>query len=244
MGTRFTESGADYSTISLGHAGLYTSVSTGLVALFETRRSASKAINNSAPGSAPGTILGAPTFSAGSAAVAPANKVSFATKPAGSHTIIAILKVKNGGTTADGVVGSYLNPTTAGAAYFTASNWRVSVEAVVFPAGAVPPLSGAAGLIASIDMPAVANFEMVAAVMESGVSLRLHRPKTGTLVSATAVGKDFAFNNPGDYGTVPLGAAAQDVALFAQWNRVLTPAEIATFYAEIQPQYARLGLAI
>lgn len=245
MGIQLRDSTADFSAISIGDAGLYTSITTGLLALFEPRRRASKAIKNSAPGGSAGGAVGAPTFSAGSASVSVGNGINFNVAPAGDHTTIIVMKMKTGGTTADMVAGAWGSaPATQGGAYFNLYNYRIAFNATTFAAGSTPPLSGYTQLLAYLDLAAVANFEMVAGIAESGVSARIYQPKTGALFSAAATGRAFIYDNPGFYKTVPLGASAQDVALFAHWNRVLTPTEINTFYAEIQAQLAPSGIVI
>lgn len=248
MGLAFIDKNADFSAFSLGHLGLYTSVTSGLLGLFETRRSIPKTVQNSAPGVAGATILGAPTLSAGSANVSNGNGVVFPSAPNASHTIAVVAKMKAGGSiTGDMVVGSWsaASFSAKGAAYLNIAGYQARFESTVYTAGATPPLSTATTAAAILTLPSVASFELLVGQVENGVSIRLYHPKSGAVATTSATGKDFANNAALNYQTIsnPAGAA-QDVALFAHWNRVLTPTEIATFYAEIQPQLARISVLI
>ena len=246
MGTLFTDKAADYSAISVGHAGLYTSVTSGLLALFETRRSASKAINNSAPGGAEGSIIGSPTFGATNMQASFGAGETFLTKPSGSHTIALVVVTKNGGSSSDIAVGSFsASAVTTGATYFTMYNQRLTLASTSYATGAAPPLSGNSNINAYIDFTLVQP-ELVVGVVESGVSARLYHPRTGLVVTTAATGRDFVYDNPTLYQTFPVAGsgATFNESLFAHWNRVLTPAEIATFYSDIRSQYALLGLSI
>lgn len=248
MGLAFIDKNADFSAFSLGHLGLYTSVTSGLLGLFETRRSIPKTAQNSAPGGAGATMLGAPTLSAGSALVSNGNGVIFPTAPNANHTIAVVAKMKAGGSISnDMAIGSWSAATYSakGAAYFAFANYQARIEAMVYTAGATPPLSSAATKAATLTLPSVASFEMLVGQLESGVSIRLYHPKTGVVATTSAIGQDFANNAALSYQTIPNPAGpAQDVALFAHWSRVLTPEEIATFYAEIRPQLARISVSI
>ena len=250
MGTKFVEIGADYSAISLGHAGLYTSVSSGLKILHEIRRSASKAVNNSAPGGPKGTILGSPVFSAASTLVSGGNGIKFGVGPAnGSSTFVVTVKVKNTGNTTLNVISGVVsdNPVIYGAAYFSVSDLQVRFDAISFPLGSTPPYSGYSTRSAFTVFPSDSpdgSEELLFAVMESNVSLRMYHPKTSKVITTDAVGRDFLFNTPALFQTSNPGGAAVETALFGYWNRVLTPAEMNTFYAEIKTQYAQIGLVV
>jgi hypothetical protein len=251
MGMLLIDKAADYSARAIGHAGLYTSVSTGLESLHELRRSASKAINNAAPNKAQGAVIGAPTFSPASMNMTFANAVRLGSRPAnGGLTVATIVKMKTGGATNDGVVGTPVDAVTSvGAAWITLYNRRLSFSAYSYAAGSTPPLSGYTIVAAYLDFTAPSDglYEMFFGVLENGVSIRVYHPKSGNLFT-TATARDFAFDSPALFQTcttpVTPGTTAQDEAMFGHWSRVLTPTEMNTVYGEMQLQFARLSLAI
>lgn len=250
MGLLLVDKTADYSANSIGHAGLYTSVTGSLEALHELRRSASKAINNPVPGKSGAGVFGSPVFSAASVQTDPSKGVMFGSKPAnGGLTVATIVKVKTGGSTSSTVVGTPAtgNGPSTGALWFYNYNQRVAFQAYSYPSGAVPPLSGYDTKSAFQDFLAgsLGAFELFFGVLENGVSLRLYHPKTGTLVTSSATGRDFCFDASPRFQTHPWnGTEQQDQAMFAHWSRVLTPTEMNTFYNEMQTQYSRLNLII
>lgn len=250
MGILLVSKNSDFSANPVGHAGLYTSITDGLQSLFETRRSASKATNNSAPGGASGSVIGAPTFSAASTNVGPANTVLFGSKPtSGGLSMAVIVKMKNGGVANDGVAGVSLSGAAAtnGSVLFSLYNRQLSFQGYSYAAGSVPPLSGYTALVARQNFLADSDgvFELFFGVLENNVSVRLYHPKTTTLTTNPAVGRDFAFNAPPLFSTAAQNTGyTQDVAMFAHWSGVKTPAEMNTFYSEMQSQYAKLGLVI
>ncbi|HEY1035535.1 MAG TPA: hypothetical protein VGE09_11200 [Pseudoxanthomonas sp.] len=244
MGLVLVAKNADFSANHVGHVGLYTTVTSGLLLLHETRRSASKSINNSAPDGPEGSVSGAPTYAGGYATVTSSGKIEMAEAPAGNSTLITILRTKAGGATSDYAVGSLgSSPGTTGGLYLANYAYTLRLQAVSFAAGSTPPLSGATTLTASITMPSVSRFEMHAGTIESGSAIRARIPRTGQVASASASGREFLF-----VGAPPiaagLAATGQDVAVVAFWNRVLSDAEQDTFYAEMKGQLARLGVEI
>lgn len=239
---------ADFSANPVNHAGLYTTVTSGLQSLHETRRNASKAIHNSAPGKAPGSIIGAPTFSATSASVTPANSVVFGSAPvSGGLTVAVAFKQRNGGSseTVFGFIPG--SSTTRGGCYLNHYNRRLSLEGYTYPAGTVAPLSGYAQASCFLDMDASYDnaYELFFIQLENNVNDRIVHQKSAAVGSASAVGKDFCFDNAAPFRTCYQTATlAHDVALFGHWSRVLTSIERATFYAEMQAQFLALGLTL
>lgn len=250
MGILLRDKNADFSSNSVGHAGLYTSVTGNLKALHELRRSAAKTVKNSAPGMPDGSTFGSPTYAANSINTTNANGVIMGSKPAnGGLTVATLVKIKTGGGINDTIVGidALGGSVSVGSLYFTLYNRRLTFSAYSYPAGAVPPLTGYDSKSSYQDFSAASDglYEMFFGVLENGVSLRLYHPKTGTLTTTSAVGRDFCFDNPKNIQTHPFsGTTAQDQALFAHWSSVLTPTQMNTFYAEMKAQYALLGLTI
>ena len=247
MGITLIVKNADFSGVAVDYLKIETSVKFGLLSLFETRLNAAKAADNAGSG-ADGAIIGAPTYSIGSGVFSNANSVLFGSAPTKDQTILTVFKIKNGGVAVtDLVVGSpTANATTKGAVYFSHYNRRLDFVSTTFPLGAVPPLAGSTNRSAGHDFPAgdEGKFVMAAGILESNVSLRLYLPKTGTLYTSSAVGRDFSFDNQGSFRTAPGGTASFEVALFAHWNRPLSTTELNTVYAEIKPQLARFGIDI
>lgn len=251
MGIMLYDKNADYSANGVGHAGLYTSVTSGLQALHELRRNGSKALNNAAPGKPNGSAFGSPTYLATSVTTTNANGVIFGSKPAnGGLTVATLVKMKNGGVLTDSVVGLNAlgaSSIAAGSLWFYLYNRRIAFNAYSYALGAVPPLTGHTEIGAFQDFTAGSDglYELFFGVLENNVSLRLYHPKTGTLTSTSATGRDFCFDNPKNIQTHPFsGTTAQDQAMFAHWSRVISPTEMNTFYTEIKEQYALLGLTI
>lgn len=253
MGLLLLDKNADFSAVSLGHAGLYTSVLSGLLALHETRSSSSKAAQNSAPdGTTTALVTGSPTFSATNVAVTTANQINFGVQPGSSNNTFAlVLKIKSTGATSDCIAGAIVPATAiaAGGCYFLHGARRVTFSSTLSTTPGAP-LAYAGNTDALINLPADGStdgtYEMFVAVLENQVSLRLHRPKTNTVYTAPiTAGRYFAFTSSAPaFTTLPTTLVAQNLSLFAQWSRVLTPTEIATFYAEMKSQLGLLGLSI
>lgn len=250
MGILLYDKNADYSATSVGNAGLYTSVTGNLKALHELRRNASKTINNSAPGMLSGSVFGTPTYAATNITTTNANGVIFNSKPAnGGLTVAIVVKMKTGGAITDSVVGinNLGAAATVGSLWFYLFNRRIAFNAYSYPAGSVSPLSGYNTISAYQDFTAPSDglYEMFFGVLENGISLRFYHPKTSTLTTTSATGRDFCFDAPANIQTNPLaGTTAHDQSMFAHWSAVLTPTQMNTFYAEIRDQYALLGLTI
>lgn len=252
MGILLLDKNANFSGAPVGNAGLYTSVTSGLLSLFETRRNASKARQNSAPASNLEAGIAGGTFNATSMDFTAVGQVTFPTAPvnAGENTVAIILKIKNGGTGSDSPVGSFSgSATTTGAAYFVNYNRRVSFESTAFNSQ-TSPSTFVANKSAYLDMPADGSldgtFQMFVATLKSEVGLTLYRPSTGASSTAAMTAGQFAYFSPSavNFRANGNGTGQQGVAMFAHWNRVLTPSEISTFYAEMRDQYAMLGLTI
>lgn len=249
MGRLLIDPSADFSANPVGHAGLNTSVTNGLIALHELRYSRSKACHNSAPGELGGTEIGSPTYSDTSINVTKDNSILFGCHPKnGGYTFAFVVKLKNGGTVSDGVVGAFDGSgATTGTAYAYHYNRRTQLGLSCYPAGTVPPLSGVATLAPFLDSVSGddGKFRLFIATAEDNVAATLYYPGGGTSNAASAVGKEFLFNGPAEFRTCPLaGTTAQDVALFAHWNRVITSDERAAFYSEMKEQFARFGVTL
>lgn len=252
MGLLLVDQSADFSAVAVGHAGLYTSLTTGLQALHETRRNNAKTISNSAPGKEDAAVQGVIPYTAVSAQVTSPNSVLFSNKPAsGGLTIAIIVKNKNGGVIQDNIVGMIPGASaTQGAVYFLMWNRRIQFAAYDYPRPTVLPLAGQASGSVAIDTIAGddGNFELYFGILEDNVGLRLYRPKTDVTVSTAKVGRNFDFDGPVNFRTSPNAVTPlpgpQDLAMFAHWSVVLTPTQMKTFYAEMKAQYAALGTAL
>lgn len=248
MGILIVDQAADFSAAPVGHAGLYTSLSTGLLALHEIRRSNSKAINNAATVQANGSVIGAPTWSAASGAITQANSVLFGTRPqSGGMTFASIFKIKNGGGNLPIFGSSPGTSVTQGLVEMQHYNRRITFHAYSYAAPGTPPLASQTDITAFKDLTVTEDgtYELFFGVLEDAVSLRLRRAKDASTVTTTTA-RYFSFDNPKPFRTmIETGTAeTQDISMFGAWSRVLTPAEMITFYAEMQQQFALLGLTI
>lgn len=255
MGILLFDKNADYSTGGVGHAGLYTSVGSGLQSLFETRRSAVKTKQNSAPGnSLEAQIVGTPTFNSTSVDVTAAGQIVFPSGPVntGENSFAVILKIKSGGVSSDYPLGSVTTTaTSSGSCYFTHYNRRVQFETTVFNSQNTPT-TYTSNKIAFIDFPSDGSldgtFEMFVVTLKSENALRLIRPKTNSLVTTALTAGQFAYFNQSvanrNLRALGGGTAQQGISMVAHWNRVITDTEVTTFYNEIREQYSLLGLSI
>lgn len=248
MGLLLVANNADYSTSPVGHVGLGTTITSGLQSLFELRRSASKSSYNSVLGGAPGTVIGSPTFNTTSDNVTPANYVLFPSKPVnGGLTFAFVVKMKTGGTINDNIVTSNVPLSVVnGAAWSYLYNRRVAVVGYSY-ASNTPPLTGYTALTAFLDYAAASDgtYEMFFGVLEDTVSVRIYNAKAGLTNAASATGRYFGFDTPARFRTTgDSGGGAHDESMFAHWNRVLSVAEMDTFYAEMKAQFGAVGLSI
>lgn len=249
MGVMIVANTSDFSANPVGHVGLTTSVSAGLQSLFELRKTASKATNNSAPSRIKGSVVGTPGYYPDHLTVSPANSVLFPSKPAnGGLTIATVVKSKLGGSTSDHVVGSDITGSAVnGSVTIHHYNRRTQLTPYHY-AMQSSPLSGYAQLGAYLDLAAGLDgtYQLFVGVLEDEVSARLYHPKSGAVhVKPVAAGRFFSFDAPAAFRTAsaPSGGS-HDVGLFAHWNRPLTLAEINTFYAEMVTQFAALGVTL
>jgi hypothetical protein len=248
MGLLLVDKSADFSGSAIGDAGLYTSITTGLTALHETRRIARKACNNAVANQPNGTVLGNPTLSAGYGTFDLADSIKFGTKPASGGLTLAIVYQNYNRATQDPIVGSTPGTSsTQGFVQFKLLNRRLTFEAYDYPYPATYPLSGFADVSCFIDMAAGddGNYELFFGVLEDNVSLRLYRPKTKTLATTARVGRAFAFDGPVNFQLCPTTVGGTiNIAAFGQWQAVLSTANMDTIYGELQAQAANYGLTI
>jgi len=248
-GLQLIAKGADFSAIAAGVIGLTTSVTSGLQVLhFLGRGSAAYAVKNYAPGGTDAVVSGSPTFSEPGMAGNVSNNIRFGAKPTDhGFSMAAVFKNRPGAITISYPAGSHIVAAlTQGATYFELNTSNAALTSISFPDGSSPPLSSATTLKASIAKVAGATWEMYIGDVEDNASVRLYHPKDGTSASAAASTRDFVYDNPNNF-SAPLfttGSATDDVALFASWNRLITPEERATFYAEMKAQLSPFGVAI
>ncbi len=254
MGILLFDKNADFSTNSLGHAGLYTSVTSNLRGLFELRRSLSKSRQNSAPDNdLAASIAAGVTFTPTSMNLSAVGQVTFSDGPAntGANTIAMIVKIKTGGTTGDRVLGSLTpNPTADGAFYFVHYNLRTQIYTTFFDSQADGgAYSGQSQAFFDSGASDEGTFQMFVGTVESEDSIKLYHPASGAIVSAALSAGQFAYYRQSvadrNFGGLLAGAsAAQAVSVFANWDRALTSGEVATFYSEMKDQLGRIGLQI
>lgn len=255
MGILLQDKSADFSAISLGHAGLYTSITEGLEGLFELRRSQSKARNNSAPSNdLPATVGGGSVLSPISMALSAQNQINFPSGPtnSGALTIALIIKIKNGGAATDYPIGSVVSsPTSNGSAYFTHYNRQVRFDCTLFNAQNEPAVfvANASALFNAPSSGALdGTYQLFVATVKSQDSLNLYWPAIGQISSASIPAGRFAYFNQSAAGRawrgLAGGTAAQELSMVAYWNRAISPAEVKTFYGEMKRQFSQIGLVI
>ena len=255
MGILLFDKNADFSANSLGHAGLYTSVTSNLLGLFELRRSAAKARKNSAPANDSEASIGAgPVFNATSVDLSAVGQITFPSGPAngGENTVAIIMKVKNGGGASDMPIGSFPSGATDnGAAYLSHFNRRFQFETTLFNSQSAPT-TYVANANAWLDAPADGSldgtFQLIVVTLKSADALKLYWPARNQVKTTTIAADRFAYFNQGvanaNFRGLSNGSVQQGVSMFAYWDRALTASEVATFYGEMKKQFGRIGLAI
>ena len=256
MGILLYDKNADYSAVSVGHAGLYTSVTDDLLSLFELRRSASKAGNNSAPANpVRASIAGAPTFYDTSMGLTATGQIVFPSQPTngGETTAAIILKIKNGGSSPDQPFGSSTTtPATNGICYFAHYNRELTFQSTLFDAQELPA-TYQASVSAALTIGTGeydGTFQLFVATLKSEDAVKLHWPKRGLVGSVAIASGRYAYFNQAPalagrrWAARAGGSANFEGSMFAHWDRVLSDDEIATFYAEMKEQFGLIGLEI
>lgn len=257
MGIIIYDKNADFSATKVGDAGLYTSLTTNLDALFETRLNASKTANNSAPSnSAKALVPGPLTYAATGVSFNTPSAVVFPVGPnnAGANSFAMIIKIKNGGATTDYVLGSYsANPVTHGSIYITNWNRRVQLQTTLFDSQTSPATYTTNGTV-YVDAPADGSLDgthqLVVATVHSQDAVKLYWPKYGLVSSQTLTSSQFAYYNLAGAASnfkmavTGTGLATQEVTMFAHWNSILSAGDVNTFYGEMVPQFERVGIII
>lgn len=254
MGLRLVDKSADYSAISVGHAGMFTSVTANLRGLFELRRNAAKARQNSAPANDLEAQIGAPTFAATNIVASAVDQVVFPHEPSngGENSFAMVLQVKNGGAIATDIPFGRFNgnATLDGAVYFTHANRAVRFESTLFASqsGGAYTENGVAQITMASDGSLDGTWQLVVGTVKSASSVRLYWPSRQQVVSTALTASQFSFFRQGvtrgRLASLPLAGAAQGVAVAAYWDRELSSAEVNTFYSEIKRQTALYGLAV
>lgn len=241
MGLILVAKGEDFSGIAVDELRISTSVTSGLLGLFETRKNSAFAVNNRGS-DGDGSIFGSPVFSTPSMSADETRGVDFGIMPTGSHTVAAVFKIR-ADTAATFPAGNVrTDATTRGAEYFQADT-AIKFLATKFNAGVYT-----ANAETGLAKPASGNVEMYVARLENGVRARLENPRTATSnEQVVAAGDNFNYPNPYSYSAGSLFSVAggtDDFYAFAYWNRSLSDVEIATFYAEVKAHLAKRGVTI
>lgn len=249
MGMIMVDKKADYSQISWGQADVYTEVTSGLRLLHDLRRSARRAIYNSAPKGSPARMVGAePTYAENYIDFATAGQWVSAYRPKSGGLSMAIgLRIKNGGANTDRPVGSLLNPTVNGGAYFIHWNRRIQFELTssTSPTAVTEVVAHSPFIDAAADGSDDGKYEIFVTTVEYGVGVTLYRPKTGqSAFVATNTTRYFTFLGAAEPYKVLGSGGAQGMFLFAEWDRALSAGEVAQFYADMSDYFALLGLSI
>lgn len=238
MGIMITDKNADFSAVSVGFAGLYTEVSTGLVALHELRDSTARTVNNAASDESASFVLGAPAYSEGSVAITPANTIDFGVRPTGERSFAFIANIPSTLIADYAFISSTKKNNTliGGDVVVTYSSYAVH-ETNTYPS-ATTPLTTPLKVSTSLPVPSTNAFELIVVTLKNGVGVTVYHPRLGTSkFTAVAAGQVFATDNAPSYKLLRDDTkGSYNVAMFALWNRPLTAAEVTQFYADIKPQ--------
>ena len=254
MGTVFIDKDADFSAHSVGIVAVQaTSVSQNLRCLFDIYGSAQIAGRNLAGGPA-ASISGGAVFTAKHMAVSTAKQFVAPVGPAGTtgavktgFTIALVLKI--GAASGQYPVGSFNNASTEGAVYFQNDGSQIGF----YGTSSTSPVNGGPLSNNTFAFVPVATqdqqdqrYELFFGTVDPVAdTIKVYRPRTGSSATGSPPsGSHLVYNGP-SWGMSALGSNfGAIVALFADWNRILTDAERATFYAEMQERLAKRGVAI
>lgn len=241
MGIAFISKGSNFASIAVAQLGIFTTVSAGLLALHELRLDNATALKNRGS-SGNASVTGSPSYNTQRAIISSTNRMTFGTKPSGSHTFAAIIKSRAGTVTTSLPVGSYATATTTtGNEYLAITTAGIQLNARPFNSGGVAQSS----IATTLAKPATDRAELYVARLTNESGQKLENPRTATSATSSTA---FTYNypNPNFYAAsiLDLASAADEVSLFAHWDRVLTDVEVATFYTEMQAYFGNRGLVI
>ena len=226
MGLQLIVKNEDFSAISVGKLGLYTTINSGLVGLFCLSSTFGTPITNFASGS-DATIVGSPTVDSNGVTSGQPNYIDFNIVPTGDRTMAFVLR--NNGVTNTHYFSSFAPSPTFGE-YVKLSGSSISFESLKLGSAPYPTVASAA------------RDELAAVIIDNGVGATLYLPRTGasaTKASATSQDLTTEYRTHIDVSGIPSG----EVMAFGYWNRVLTTGELDTFYNEMKAQLSALGVA-
>lgn len=226
MGLQLIVKNEDFSAISVGKLGLYTTINTDLVGLFCLSSAFGTPITNFAGGPA-ATIVGSPTVESSGVTSDQSNYIDFNIVPAGDRTMAFV--IQNNGVTNTQHFSSFAGSPTFGE-YLMLSGSTIGFESVKLGNAPYPSVASAV------------RDELAAVIIDNGVGGTLYLPRTGasaTKASTTSQNLTTEYRTHIDASGKPAGK----VMAFAYWSRVLTTGELDTFYNEMKAQLSALGVA-
>lgn len=247
MGISIVDKTADYSSVSLGFNGIYTSATDGLVAIHELRGSVPRIINNAASDKSDAKVIGAPVITNNRTTVTNGNTVDMGVKPIGQRTVAIVAKMRTSGVYNKGLIldnWNYGDTTNGGDVYRLYSH--IFAAQGLAHTDATPSNTLDIDVIASIAVTDIVGDELFVVTMQDNVGLTIYHPRTDRKVFTATPNKFFSTKLPQSYRFVRTDflSESQDVSLFALWNRPLTSEEIAKLYKDLQPQMDNIGISI
>ena len=251
MGILLIDKNADFSANKVAVLRIATTITANLKALYELRSDAKTALYNIATNKASGTQLAQPAYS-NTATTFTGKQISLPNilSNNGENTIAFIIKVKPDGAATDLAFGRFTAaPTVDGADYVLSGARTVTASFGGFT-------SSTGGAFIETIRPTLAfdssydnTYQLVIATFKSQVGGSIYHPKTGQTNTVKIGANEYFYikQDAADGGINFTGRSTdpqQSVAMYAQWDRVLTQSEIAQFYNEMKTQYARIGLTI
>lgn len=244
MGLVFVANNEDFSDIAVDTLGIATSITDGLLGLFETRKDSVTALRNRVKNGGKAVLEGSPTINTNDVTINKLNRVNTNVVSKTADRTCAVIMLNKPGTITTsypyGTLGG--SPTTQGAEQFNISNSGFSMSSILFDNGVYANVSSST----NIAKPSTSTYEMVVWRAKSGVHAKLECPRTGATTTVTTT---YSFLNPVpqpykigvNIGTADIN---DNVAMFALWDRYLSDSEIATFYTEMKDYFADLGIII
>lgn len=240
MGVVLIAKGEDFSGIKVGRIGIDTSIQSGLEALFEFRADSEIAIDNQGANGIDGDIVGAPTINTNNMITTPGNYVDLRFVPTGNHTVALVVHVRATSDAGFPAAAVTVSPTTTGSEYF-AQRADIRFEATSHIGAAYDRI-----IAPALAKPGTVSPELYLATLESGAGCTLYHPRTGvSAFGALSVGATFDYPAPPTYKVAHnLVGVSETVYAYAYWSRVLSVAEINTFYNEIRSYYSPKGIVL
>lgn len=234
--------GANFAAIRSAIVTQSTTLTDQLNAYYRLGGSLQSSLLNYANNTYDATPVGNPTATELHLEVNSDNRVVFPTQPTtGDRTIAIILQGRNNGGVANYPIGVWSgSPSSNGAEYIQQNDLNVTYQATAFD-----PITGQyvdnINLLTPITL-IEGRYDMIVVRLQDQVGGDMFRPRDA-IVRSDPNNNTTVFPSPASYSLAAISSTAQaNVAMFAQWSKALSDAEIQQFYAEQQNVFSSHGI--